>query len=234
MTLVMTPVEKALIAGPLVKILIGDFGSGKTELTLNFAYYLRQRGHHVTVIDLDLVKPYFHTRENKAELEKQGIRVVASATRYAQADVPVMPQGLTAVLDNAAGPVLIDAGGGDSAIVLGQLHDRLRQTGYFAWLVVNACRPFTSSAAGVVGVMQDIERAAHIQVAGLINNTNLGPETTLREVNRGREVVSQVAQETGLPFVLTVIPHWLQEETLEEGEEPFFVLQPQIKYPWMI
>lgn len=224
-------VEKLLLSAPLVKVLVGDFGSGKTELALNFTLYLREHGHKVTIVDLDLVKPYFRTRESQEMLEQLGVQVVAPSKRYANADLPVLPEGLTRVLYAPQEAVIIDVGGSDAAIVLGQLQPYLAGSGYQAWLVINACRPFTSTAAGVQAMLQDIQRASQIRITGLINNTNLGRDTTMREVARGRRIAAQVERETGLPLLFTVMPHWLASEA---ADGPIFTLKPQIKYPWMV
>ena len=226
------PLEKLLLSAPLVKVLVGDFGSGKTELALNFSLYLREHDHAVTIVDLDLVKPYFRTRESREMLEQLGVRVVAPPKRYAHADLPVLPEGLTRVLHAPPEPVIIDVGGSDAAIVLAQLQPYLADSGYQAWLVLNACRPFTSTAAGVRAMVQEIQGAAQIRITGLINNTNLGRDTTEDEVARGRRIAVQVQQETGLPLLLTVVPHWLAPAAA--SLEPSFTLKPQIKYPWMV
>lgn len=225
-------VEKLLLSAPLTKILVGDFGSGKTELALNFSLCLRDHGYEVTIVDLDLVKPYFRTRESQEMLEQRGVHVAAPIKRYAHADLPVLPEGLTRVFHAPQHPVIVDVGGSDGAIVLGQLQPQLTASGYQAWLVVNACRPFTSTVAGVRAMLQNIQRAAQIRITGLINNTNLGRDTTVNEVQRGRRVAAQVQQETGLPLLLSVVPHWLEPPAA--GEEPLFSLQPQIMYPWMV
>ena len=111
-----------LAQGPRIKVFVGEFGSGKTELAVNYSLQLKQLGHQTAVVDIDLVKPYFRTRENRSLLEERGVLVVAPNRKLAHADLPIMPEDLTRILYDEQYQVVMDVGGGESAIVLGQLN----------------------------------------------------------------------------------------------------------------
>lgn len=215
---------------PRIIVLVGEFGSGKTELAVTLALYMQLSGMTAAVIDMDLVKPYFRTREHKVRLEAQGVTVVAPPVKLAHADLPVMPTDLTRVLLSPDYRVVMDVGGAKSAIVLGQLRDRLRQNGAEILMVVNRCRPFSQSVTDVIAAIANIEAASGLAVTGLVSNTNLGIETTRQHVMDGLQLTQQVSVIKGLPLRWLVLPAWLSGEI--SAEAPLLPLQPMTRYPW--
>lgn len=220
-----------LAQGPRIKVFVGEFGSGKTELAVNYALQLRQLGHQTAVVDIDLVKPYFRTRENRALLEERGVVVVAPNRKLAHSDLPIMPEDLTRVLYQQEYQVVMDVGGGESAIVLGQLNRKFNENPYQAWLVVNTRRPFTNTAAAVVQVCRRIEQVSRLTVSGIVSNTNLAGETTLAHIDEGLAVAEEAAGLLGVPIKWVVVPEWLADEVAVKY--PLFVLKPYTHYPWM-
>lgn len=214
-----------------INIFVGEFGSGKTEFAINYAVQLQQAGINTAIIDIDLAKPYFRTRENKDKLEKTGVKVVAPEERLSNADLPVPPQGLTQALFDKNIHVVMDVGGGESAIVLGQIHRHLVQTGYEAFMVVNIRRPFTTNAEAIIATMRGIERVSRLKINGFISNTNLANETTERDVLEGLEVLMQCAEKTGLPVKCVMVPEWLKGKM--DIAIPQLIMKPYTHYPWM-
>lgn len=215
---------------PRIKVLVGEFGSGKTELAVTLAAYMQQSGMAAAVVDMDLVKPYFRTREHKARLEAQGVTVVAPPVKLAHADLPVMPPDVTRVLLSPEYRVVMDVGGAKSAIVLGQMRDRIRQNGAEILMVVNICRPFSTTVADIVAAIANIESASGLAVTGLVSNTNLGAETTVEQVLDGLQMTRQVSAVKGLPLRWLVAPAWLFGKV--SVAEPVLPLQPMTQYPW--
>lgn len=215
---------------PRIKVLVGEFGSGKTELTVNLASYMQQAGLTAAVVDMDLVKPYFRTREHRQRLEAEGVTVVAPQGGLSHADLPVMPAGLTRVLASPEYRVVIDVGGAKAAIVLGQIRDRIRENGSEVLMVVNICRPFSRNAQEVILAMRNVEAASGLAVTGLVSNTNLGAETTREHVQRGLQVVREVSGTTGLPLRWVVLPAWMEADP--DLAAPLLPLQPRTTYPW--
>lgn len=223
--------KKANLAGTSrLKIFVGEFGSGKTELAVNYAIGLKEQGYTTAIVDIDLVKPYFRTRENRKMLEERGIVVAASEKNLSHAGLPVLPQDLSRVLYDHQYQVVMDVGGGESAIVLGQLHQQLQDNIYDAMLVVNIRRPFTSNKEAIIDAIRRIEQAGRITISGLVSNTNLAEETTEEHVREGLAVAEEVALERGLPIKWVVVPEWLSSD---QYHYPVFVLKRYIRYPWM-
>ncbi|MDD4602070.1 hypothetical protein SDC9_30329 [bioreactor metagenome] len=220
-----------LLGKSRIKIFIGEFGSGKTELAVNYSLSLVQGGHKTAVVDIDLVKPYFRTRENRALLEKNGVILVAPEHQLAHSDLPIMPSNLTRVIYDQDCNVIMDVGGGDSAVVLGQINQQLNEKGYEAQLVINTMRPFTNTTEGIVTMLERIERISRLKVSGFICNTNLAQETTAQHILRGLKTVEEVAGMLKLPINWVVVPEWLQNEVIVDY--PVFVLKPYTQYPWM-
>ena len=215
---------------PRIKVLVGEFGSGKTELAVNLATYMQKSGLKTAVVDMDLVKPYFRTREHRQQLEADGVTVIMPQAGLAHADLPVMPQGLPRVLGSPEFRVVIDVGGAKSAIVLGQVRKSIQENGCEVLMVVNVCRPFSRNVDEIVTAMRNVEAASGLAVTGLVGNTNLGAATTMQHVATGAQIVGQVAETTGLPLRWLVLPPWLYGQM--EDATPIFPLHPRTVYPW--
>ncbi len=214
-----------------ITIFVGEFGSGKTELAVNYALQLKAQGSDTAIVDIDLVKPYFRTRENRQLLEKNGVKVIAPDSRLSHADLPVLPHNMIEVFSQAQTKVVMDVGGGESAIVLGQLKRYFEQAGYQALLIINTKRPFTKDVDSIIDTLQRIEAVSRLKISGLVSNSNLGQETTVEHIYQGLEIVKQAAKQLSLPVAWVVVPEWLQ--TKVTLDEPRFVLKPYTQYPWM-
>ncbi len=184
-------------------ILVGHFGSGKTEIAVNLAYRLRERDEAVTLVDLDVVKPYFRSRGLIEDLEAQGVRLVAPWDEFAHADLPiVVPEVRGAVGQAAAGlcRVIIDVGGADvGARVLGSIPGLSDPAATDVLFVVNGNRPFAETTEAVVAMLREIERVSRLHVRGLVANTHLMDETTVQTVCDGIALAASVGRATGLP-----------------------------------
>ena len=202
----MTPSETDRLIDEILRtritILVGHFGSGKTEIAVNLAYRLRQRAELVTLVDLDIVKPYFRSRGLLEELEAQGIEMVAPRDEFAHADLPiVVPEVRAAVGRATAGlcQVIIDAGGAEvGARVLGSIPGLQDPDTTDVLFVVNGNRPFAETTDAVLAMLREIERVSRLPVRGLVANAHLMHETTVRTVVDGIDLASSVGRETGL------------------------------------
>lgn len=220
-----------LARGPRIKVFVGEFGSGKTELAVNYAIQLKESGHKSAIVDIDLVKPYFRTRENRELLEERGVLVVAPDRRLSHSDLPIMPEDLTRVLYQPDYQVVMDVGGGESAIVLGQLNRKFADNPYEAMLVVNTRRPFTATPDAIVDACRRIEQVSRLKVSALVSNTNLAAETTAGHVQEGLAITEEAAGRLGLPIRWVVVSEWLAGEI--KTQYPVFVLKRYTHYPWM-
>lgn len=196
-----------------ITILVGHFGSGKTEIAINGAQALARAGRRVVVVDLDVVKPYFRSRSARAVLAAQGIEVVAPQGENVFADLPIIVPAIRAAVRDPARTVLVDAGGDPTgARALGSLADAIPEEGVDTLAVVNFRRPFTTTAADAVAMVRAIEAAARRRVTGLVSNTHLLGETTAEVVLHGYELARQAGEELGLPVRAVVVDEALEAE----------------------
>ena len=188
-------------------ILCGHYGSGKTNVAVNIAAELKQSRDTVTVADLDIVNPYFRTKDSESFFAEQGIRLICSPFANSNVDIPALPQEMYAITDNRSMTAVLDIGGDDrGALVLGRLAPKiLAENDYEMLMVINCYRPLTRDAASTLEVMREIEYAGGIRFTGLVNNSNLGASTTAEDILASREYAEEVARLSGLPIVMTSV-----------------------------
>ncbi len=211
-------------------LLCGHYGSGKTNVALNMAYELAERYGNVAIADLDIVNPYFRTKDSAAELESKGIRLIVSEYAGTNVDIPALPQQIYSLTDDKNVRAVIDVGGDDrGALALGRIApDIIAENDYECLLVINKFRPLTPDAESTVEVMREIEAAGKIRFTGIINNSNLGPETTAEDVLGSSEYANAVSKLSGLPLVCTAVHESLYNE-LSGKIENLFPLKLQRK-----
>lgn len=190
-----------------ITLFCGHYGSGKTNIALNYALHLRQSGEAVTVADLDIVNPYFRTKDSRAELERAGIGLICSDYANTNLDIPALPPELYAITDDRSHRVVLDIGGDDrGALVLGRITPGiLAENSYEMLLVINRYRPLTPDAASTIEVMREIEQAGGIRFTGLVNNSNLGEETQPQTVLQSIPYAEEVSAASSLPVVMTTV-----------------------------
>ena len=195
-------------------ILCGHYGSGKTNVAVNLAFKLREQHARVTVADLDIVNPYFRTKDSMKEFDERDIRLICSPYANSNVDIPALPQELYSVTDDKGQTVVLDIGGDDrGALALGRIAPQIKAEGDYAMLmVINRFRPLTPDVSSTIEVMREIEIACGIPFTGLINNSNLGEETTVDDVLGSMTYADEVAQATGLPLVMTTVKDTLYNE----------------------
>ena len=186
-------------------ILCGHYGSGKTNVAVNIATELKKTCDTVTVADLDIVNPYFRTKDSESFFAEQGIRLICSAYANSNVDIPALPQEMYAITDDRSMTAVLDIGGDDrGALVLGRLAPKILAEGdYEMLMVINCYRPLTRDAASTLEVMREIEYAGGIPFTGLVNNSNLGAVTTAEDILASREYAEEVSRLSGLPVVMT-------------------------------
>ncbi|MBQ6544672.1 MAG: hypothetical protein IJL72_02930 [Lachnospiraceae bacterium] len=188
-------------------LLAGHYGSGKTNLAVNMALDLRKTRERVALADLDIVNPYFRSKDSGRELMEAGVRLIVSEYANTNLDIPALPQEMYALIDDPGLSAVIDVGGDDrGALALGRLSPAIAaENDYDMFLVVNRFRPLTRSADDVLQVMREIEEAGHLAFTGVIDNSNLGAETSPEDVLGSAGFAEAVAEKTGLPLVLTSV-----------------------------
>lgn len=198
-----------------IVILVGHFGSGKTEIAVNLAFGLRNRGAEVTLVDLDLVKPYLRCRLAKDDLAMRGVRLVAPAGDRFYADLPILvPEARGAARNGTGlcGRVIFDVGGDDlGARVLGSLSGLLDRRAADLLFVVNANRPFAENLPALRRMLDEVQAAARLDVTALVANTHLMDETTPETVCSGIRAARDLEAATGLPIRFCAMERHLAE-----------------------
>jgi len=181
-------------------IVTGHYGSGKTEFSVSLALLLAaDRTAKLAVVDLDIVNPYFRSREQRCILENAGISVYGSVfDREITAELPALGASVRTPLEDNACKVIIDAGGNDSgALVLNQFSKYFSDKETTVLAVVNANRPETSHIDGALGHITSIEETTGLVITGIVNNTHLLLETTADIIIKGHELCSRICEATG-------------------------------------
>ena len=214
-----------------VTLFAGHYGSGKTNIAVNYALALKKAGTDVVIADLDIVNPYFRTKDSADALEKAGIRLISSAYANTNLDIPALPQEMYAVTDDRSRHAVLDIGGDDrGATALGRISPAiLAENDYEMLAVVNLYRPLTRTAEDVLEVLREVEEAAHLPFTGIVNNSNLGEETTAEDVLATVEEVQRLSELSGLPVRFTSVTETLLP-ALEGKIENLFCMRLQEKY----
>lgn len=213
-------------------VLVGHFGSGKTEVAVNLSLALAERGHPFALADLDVVDPYFRSRECKELLESRGGRLIASSQACLDADVPSMPPEVTTLFDNQELYGVLDIGGDASgARVLARYRRRLQTCGARVLCVINANRPLTDTPEKAETYLRDIAQTLGLPIDGIISNTHLCGQTELQDILAGAELTARVSATTGIPVVCHAVPAHLAEEA-RQHITPVFPMNLYMKKPW--
>jgi hypothetical protein len=199
-------------------VIVGAYGSGKTEFALNLAMQMAAR-ESLVLVDLDIVNPYFRSRDASELLEELGVEMVYNRD-FRDADLPAMSARTDAVL---AGPetVIVDVGGDDGARVLGRYKRYLAKHNAEIWMVVNCFRPFTADEAGIIATARRIEAKSGLQITALVNNSNLGRETAAEHVRQGAAIIAAAAGQMGVPVPYHCCRPYLMDQ-LSEFQDKLF------------
>ena len=201
-----------------ITLLSGHYGSGKTNIAVNLARRLRASNENVAIADIDIVNPYFRTKDSQAELEKAGIRLISSPYAGSNVDLPALPDEVYSITDDRSVTAVVDVGGDDrGALALGRWRDAILQEGDYEMLFVNnRFRPLTATPEDAVEVMREIEIASGIPFTAVVNNSNLGDETTARDVLESGAYAANVCAISALPLKMTTVREelypWLEGE----------------------
>ena len=217
-----------------IVVVVGNYGSGKTEVSINLAVQRKRAGVDVRIADLDLVNPYFRTREAKGPLSEMGIEVVLPPDQYLQADLPILSPLVAGMIRRPAELTLLDVGGDDvGATVLATLEDAFKNRPMRVLQVVNPLRPFTETIEGCLKVREEIEQAAKLAVDGIIGNANLIDETSADDIYDGHEFVKRLSEQSDLALeFITVARKLLPSVDVRRFSCPVLPIERQLVPPW--
>ncbi len=209
----------------------GHYGSGKTNIAVNYALLLAREGKSVCIADLDIVNPYFRTKDSAEELEKAGVQLVSPQFANSNVDLPALPAEAYRLVTDTKAYGIMDIGGDDrGAYALGRYVPSIQEENCYRMIFVANCyRPLTRTPQEALEVMREIEAACGLQFTDIVNNSNLGEETTADTVLASTEYIQQLSELSGLPvFAHTAVAHVAAE--LKGKLDPVLPLQLQKKY----
>lgn len=213
-------------------IIAGHYGTGKTELSVNLALDLARAGQHIMLADLDIVNPYFRSRERRALLEAAGVQVICSSQSCSDADIPALPAEVLTILEDRSRRGILDIGGDpDGARVLARFQPKIVAEDYQLIFVSNANRPEVQTAERAVSYLRSIEAVTGLVCGGLVDNTHLCEQTTPEEVQKGTALAQEISRRTGIPFLCSTAEQAIADR-LGNIETPIYPITIRMKKPW--
>lgn len=194
-------------------LVTGHYGCGKTNFSINLALDYLNQGRKVTMVDMDLVNPYFRTSDYRDFLESRGIEVIAPVYGHTNLDIPSLPAAMYSIFDSKD-LVIADVGGDDvGATVLGRFRTKFEQVDYDMLYVVNSCRNMTALPEDAIEILREIECVSGLKATKIVNNTHLMNETDELIIKKGTEFTKKVSDLSGLPVLCTTLRRDLSENS---------------------
>ena len=206
-----------------ITLFTGHYGSGKTNIAVNYALAIKEAGYPVRIADLDIVNPYYRTKDSSEILEKHGVDLISSPYANTNVDVPALSPEAYRVTDDRSRYAVIDVGGDDrGALAMGRYAPKILEENDFEMLaVINRFRPLTPDPESTLEVMREIETACGIPFTGIVNNSNLGALTSVEDVLESAKYASEVSRLKGLPIVMTGVLSSLLPEVKDKIPNAF-------------
>jgi len=220
-------------------VVTGHYGCGKTNLAINLALdtAAANPGESVTLVDLDIVNPYFRSSDSAALLERRGVRVIGPTFAGTTLETPSLPAEIYSAFQTS-GRVIFDVGGDDAgATALGRYSAEVGALDYDLLYVVNRYRNLTGTVAETAEILREIEAASHLQATGVVNNSHLQAETTVATVIESLAYARETAGALALPLVCTTIPRRLEGEFSQHAGDATYVqnsypIEVYVRTPW--
>ena len=216
-------------------IIIGAYGSGKSEIAVNMSLAQRKAlpDKKLLIADLDIVNPFYRSSDCASALEAEGIRLVTPMYAGSNVDAPVLPPDMYVIFDDESYQGSFDIGGEDmGALVLGSLKKRIENTDAVIYMAVNTLRPFTSDAEQIAIMTNELAAAAGFKIDGYLNNTNLLEETTSDMLVEGEAKILEASKITGIPLVANCV---MEDVNVPDGvltDRELFRMTRKIRYAY--
>lgn len=188
-----------------ITLFAGHYGSGKTNIAVNYALLLAREGKRAAIADLDIVNPYFRTKDSARELEEAGVALISPQFASSNVDLPALPAEAYRLVEDRSLYAVMDIGGDDrGAYALGRYTPFiLEENDYRMAFVANPCRPLTKTPEEALAVMREIEAAGGLPFTCIVNNANLAHETDIHTVLDALPYMKRLSGLSGLPVWLT-------------------------------
>lgn len=206
-----------------ITLFAGHYGSGKTNIAVNYALHLKEKGYPVLIADLDIVNPYFRTKDSEDELKEKGIELICSDFANTNLDIPSLPKEMYRAVNDKRYHAVMDIGGDDAgAIALGRFAPFINEENDYEMIfVANFFRPLTKTAEEAFEVMKEIEAVSSIRFTGIVNNSNLGEITTADDIVSTFERTEELCRLSSLPLFFTTCKESLYESLIKTGKNIF-------------
>jgi len=216
-----------------INIFTGHFGSGKTEVSVNYALKLSEQGKKTAIVDFDIVNPFFRTTDAKDVLESKNIWVVTPMYANTNVDVPALPAEINTLFEKKEYNVVFDVGGDDlGARALARYKEEIVIDSYEMFFVINTKRPMTDTMSKTEQMIFEIEEASGLKVTKLVNNTNLLGNTTTQDVLEGHNMVLELSQKLNIPIGFISGFCELMGEVQNAAGTDILCMDKLIKLPW--
>lgn len=218
-----------------LRFIIGHYGSGKTEFSINYAVKLAEIGKKVALADLDVVNLYFRSREKRELLEKLGVKVIASSIDASAVDIPAISAEIVTPMQDTSYEGVIDVGGDPAgARTLGRYNEYFVEGKYDMFFVLNANRPETQTVDKAIEYLRKIEDTARARVTGIVNNTHMLKSTTVEDVLKGQSLAKKVSERTNIPIKYISVIEDVAKELPDDLEGEIFPMTLYMREDWMI
>ena len=209
----------------------GHYGSGKTNIAVNYAIAMAKEGKQVCIADLDIVNPYFRTKDSAQRLSEAGVQLISPQFANTNVDLPALPAEAYRLVQDKSIHGVMDIGGDDrGAYALGRYEPAIKaENDYRMIFVANCCRPLTPTAEEALEVMWEIEAACGLHFTDIVNNSNLGPASDPEVVLESQHFIRRLQELSGLPLFFTAVRADLAP-ALKDQISNVFPLQLQEKY----
>ncbi len=187
-------------------VITGHYGCGKTNFAINLAFDFVKSGKEVTVVDMDLINPYFRTSDFKGILEEKGIEVITPVFGATNLDIPSLPASMYSIFEKKDRVVIVDVGGDDAgSTVLGRFRPQFENTDYDMLYVINRYRSMSTDMDEAIEVLEEIKAVSGLKPSKLVNNSHLMFETTAEVLRNGMDFADDISKKTGLPVYCTTV-----------------------------
>lgn len=213
-----------------ITLFAGHYGSGKTNIAVNYAISLKEQGYNVVIADLDIVNPYFRTKDSEKELKEKGIELLCSPFAGTNVDIPSLPQSMYRAVQDKNSYAVMDIGGDDAgAVALGRFAPYINEENDYEMIfVANFFRPLSRTAEDALEIMREIEAVSHIKFTAIANNSNIGEDTTAEDVLSTKCKIEELSRRSSLPVIMTTAKQDVYYE-LKGKTENLFPLNLQTK-----
>ncbi|MEA2022066.1 MAG: hypothetical protein U9N08_06300 [Candidatus Caldatribacteriota bacterium] len=217
-----------------INIFVGGFGSGKTEIAINYSIDCKKRFQQVAIVDLDIVNPYFRSREVKEILKLQGVKMVSPEGKLTYSDVPIISPEIKGLIQNQDFRLILDVGGDDvGSVVLGNFRNFIKDFDYEMFLVVNIFRPFSRDVSQIKQMAREIEHTSRLKITGIVSNPNLSIETDEENIIEGHKKVVKASKALDIPIKFVCVDEqFIKKINKENIKESIFYIKTYMKLPW--